>query len=86
MNLSGSSVERKDIPIKYVPEIIFLSPMFFLARGMPTDTMDDIELKNVELQYPLMRSLSRSDSYTQVGSFLSSSIHWNWPKQYVCES
>lgn len=32
---------------------------------MPTDTMDDIELKNVELQYPLMRSLSRSDSYTQ---------------------
>ncbi|KAG0413996.1 hypothetical protein HPB47_008861, partial [Ixodes persulcatus] len=39
--------------------------MFALARGMPTDTMDDIELKNVELQYPLMRSLSRSDSYTQ---------------------
>ncbi|XP_064467101.1 protein NDRG3-like isoform X2 [Ornithodoros turicata] len=33
--------------------------------GMPTDTMDDIELRNVELQYPLMRSLARSDSYTQ---------------------
>lgn len=27
--------------------------------------MDDIELRNVELQFPLMRSLSRSDSYTQ---------------------
>lgn len=27
--------------------------------------MDDIELRNVELQYPLIRSFSRSDSYSQ---------------------
>lgn len=32
---------------------------------MPTDTMDDIELRGVEASSPLMRRLSRSDSYTQ---------------------
>ncbi|XP_003743483.1 protein NDRG3 [Galendromus occidentalis] len=32
---------------------------------MPTDTMDDIELRGLEASSPLMRRLSRSDSYTQ---------------------
>ncbi|XP_076353794.1 protein NDRG3-like isoform X2 [Tachypleus tridentatus] len=32
---------------------------------MPIDTMDDIELKNIELQIPLMRNVSRSQNYSQ---------------------
>ncbi|XP_022656514.1 protein NDRG3-like isoform X1 [Varroa jacobsoni] len=39
---------------------------YHLLRGkMPTDTMDDIELRGVEASSPLMRRLSRSDSYAQ---------------------
>lgn len=29
---------------------------------MPSDSMDDIELKNIQLQFPPARSLSRDDS------------------------
>lgn len=29
---------------------------------MPSDSMDDIELKNIQLQFPSVRSLSRDDS------------------------
>lgn len=29
---------------------------------MPSDSMDDIELKNIQLQFPSTRSLSRDDS------------------------
>lgn len=29
---------------------------------MPSDSMDDIELKNIQLQFPSARSLSRDDS------------------------
>lgn len=29
---------------------------------MPSDSMDDIELKNIQLQFPTARSLSRDDS------------------------
>lgn len=29
---------------------------------MPSDSMDDIELKNIQLQFPSIRSLSRDDS------------------------
>lgn len=29
---------------------------------MPCDSMDDIELKNIQLQFPSVRSLSRDDS------------------------
>lgn len=32
---------------------------------MPSDSMDDIELKNIQLQFPSARSLSRDDSATQ---------------------
>lgn len=32
---------------------------------MPSDTMDDIELKNIQLQFPSARSLSRDDSSGQ---------------------
>lgn len=29
---------------------------------MPSDSMDDIELKNIQLQFPAARTLSRDDS------------------------
>lgn len=29
---------------------------------MPSDSMDDVELKNIQLQFPSIRSLSRDDS------------------------
>jgi hypothetical protein len=29
---------------------------------MPSDSMDDIELKNIQLQFPTARTLSRDDS------------------------
>lgn len=29
---------------------------------MPSDSMDDIELKNIQLQFPTTRSMSRDDS------------------------
>lgn len=32
---------------------------------MPSDSMDDIELKNIQLQYPTTRTLSRDDSNVQ---------------------
>ncbi|KAJ8970333.1 hypothetical protein NQ314_001294 [Rhamnusium bicolor] len=32
---------------------------------MPSDSMDDIELKNIQLQFPSARSLSRDDSSAQ---------------------
>lgn len=32
---------------------------------MPSDSMDDIELKNIQLQFPSARSLSRDDSSVQ---------------------
>lgn len=32
---------------------------------MPSDSMDDIELKNIQLQFPSSRSLSRDDSSVQ---------------------
>lgn len=31
---------------------------------MPSDSMDDIELKNIQLQFPTARTLSRDDSNT----------------------
>ncbi|XP_057671759.1 protein NDRG3 isoform X2 [Diorhabda carinulata] len=33
-----------------------------LTSTMPSDSMDDIELKNIQLQFPTARSLSRDDS------------------------
>ncbi|XP_074035103.1 misexpression suppressor of KSR 2 isoform X3 [Leptinotarsa decemlineata] len=35
------------------------------GRTMPSDSMDDIELKNIQLQFPCTRSLSRDDSSVQ---------------------
>lgn len=32
---------------------------------MPSDSMDDIELKNIKLQFPHARSMSREDSNAQ---------------------
>lgn len=29
---------------------------------MPSDSMDDIELKNIQLQFPAVRSMSRDES------------------------
>uniref|UniRef100_G3MM97 Protein NDRG3 n=1 Tax=Amblyomma maculatum TaxID=34609 RepID=G3MM97_AMBMU len=70
MDAALSKLAKKDVPYaKMIPVQKDSDKSEFVEaqdeRGMPTDTMDDIELKNVELQYPLMRSLSRSDSYTQ---------------------
>ncbi|XP_068906705.1 protein NDRG3 isoform X3 [Tenebrio molitor] len=36
-----------------------------LLGTMPSDSMDDIELKNIQLQFPSTRSLSRDDSSAQ---------------------
>ncbi|XP_074035101.1 misexpression suppressor of KSR 2 isoform X2 [Leptinotarsa decemlineata] len=36
-----------------------------LLGTMPSDSMDDIELKNIQLQFPCTRSLSRDDSSVQ---------------------
>ncbi|XP_049818505.1 protein NDRG3 isoform X8 [Aethina tumida] len=36
-----------------------------LLGTMPSDSMDDIELKNIQLQFPSARSLSRDDSSAQ---------------------
>nr|CAI5863442.1 unnamed protein product [Callosobruchus analis] len=36
-----------------------------VASTMPSDSMDDIELKNIQLQFPSARSLSRDDSSAQ---------------------
>ncbi|KAG5890232.1 hypothetical protein JTB14_031159 [Gonioctena quinquepunctata] len=36
-----------------------------LLGTMPSDSMDDIELKNIQLQFPTARSLSRDDSSIQ---------------------
>ncbi|KAJ8922133.1 hypothetical protein NQ315_004067 [Exocentrus adspersus] len=36
-----------------------------LLGTMPSDSMDDIELKNIQLQFPSARSLSRDDSTAQ---------------------
>lgn len=33
-----------------------------ISSTMPSDSMDDIELKNIQLQFPSVRSLSRDDS------------------------
>lgn len=32
---------------------------FNIYSNMPSDNMDDIELKNIQLQYPLARTLSK---------------------------
>jgi hypothetical protein len=34
----------------------------FVYSTMPSDSMDDIELKNIQLQFPNARTLSRDDS------------------------
>lgn len=36
--------------------------VFVYYSTMPSDSMDDIELKNIQLQFPSVRSLSRDDS------------------------
>lgn len=36
--------------------------MRFTYSTMPSDSMDDIELKNIQLQFPSTRSMSRDDS------------------------
>lgn len=33
-----------------------------MRSTMPSDSMDDIELKNIQLQFPPLRCLSRDDS------------------------
>jgi len=33
-----------------------------MRSTMPSDSMDDIELKNIQLQFPALRYLSRDDS------------------------
>lgn len=50
------------MPFSY--ENIVTKLFFFLSSfsTMPSDSMDDIELKNIQLQFPSARSLSRDDS------------------------
>jgi hypothetical protein len=36
--------------------------MYFVCSTMPSDCMDDIDLKNIQLQFPNTRTLSKDDS------------------------
>ncbi|KAL0280340.1 UNVERIFIED_CONTAM: hypothetical protein PYX00_001661 [Menopon gallinae] len=50
---------KANMPASAVPEETAL------LGAMPSDSMDDIELKNIQLQYPTTRTLSRDDSNVQ---------------------
>ncbi|KAJ8975578.1 hypothetical protein NQ317_013080 [Molorchus minor] len=51
------------------PELLKRQPSWgclkWIQITMPSDSMDDIELKNIQLQFPSARSLSRDDSTAQ---------------------
>lgn len=42
--------------------ITFANFVCLFCSTMPSDSMDDIELKNIQLQFPNARTLSRDDS------------------------